>query len=328
MHLIFSPKCFRTHNLYLCLPIKLLLSCNRHTIVNQLSGSVCDLACACVCACAPGRALELITGKILSLLTLIDSAVVLRSRLMQRQILPRGNRLTLADSQPTGLIHLITCPLFERLPPNTLNREALLILCDDIIPAVNVAYFSFFGKKKKIKIPIRLLKKKKIPAGSGAGRMGLDVTEIISSLFPGKRTQKVFLFGQTVMAATLVESVRVGGVGKGAASCVVFVFPAYSGVNRRPAVSARLCCHNTSRLPPPEPPPTTNLLSGCMQWCCRAEPHPLAIAHHRARLRAKDRNPVGLLLTLRLTLRLTLQVISSVSCKKPGLSNHTVISAE
>lgn len=144
---------------------------------------------------------------------------------MQRQIPPRGNRLTLGDSQPTGLIHLITCPLFERLPPNTLNREALLILCDDIIPAVNVAYFSFFGKKK-IKIPIRLLKKKKIPAGSGAGRMGLDVTEIISSLFPGKRAQKVFLFGQTVMAATPVESVRVGeggGGGGGGELCCVCV---------------------------------------------------------------------------------------------------------
>lgn len=210
-------------------------------------------------------------------------------------------------------------------------------MCDDIIPAVNVAYFSFFGKK--IKIPIRLLKKKKIPAGSGAGRMGLDVTEIISSLFPGKRTQKVFLFGQTVMAATLVESVRVGGGegGRRAVLCLCFQRTVESTGGQWCLRGSAVTTHPVSLLqtpphlphPPPLPPPThSNLLSRCMQWCCRAEPHPLAIAHHRARLRAKDRNPVGLLLTLRLTLRLTLQVISSVSCKKPGLSNHTVISAE
>lgn len=39
-----------------------------------------------------------------------------------------------------------------------------------------------------------------------------------------------------------------------AAGCVLFVFPAYSGVNGRPAVSARLCCHNASRLPLPDIP--------------------------------------------------------------------------
>lgn len=32
---------------------------------------------------------------------------------------------------------------------------------------------------------------------------------------------------------------------------VMMAFPAYSGVTRRPVVSARLCCHNAFRLPPP-----------------------------------------------------------------------------
>lgn len=171
--------------------------------------------------------------------------------------------------------------------------------------------------------------------------MGLDVTEIISSLFPGKRAQKVFLFGQTVMAATPVESIRVGG-GEGgwrrrAVLCLCFQRTVKSTGGQRCLRGSAVTTHPVSLLqtpphlphPPAPPPPThSNLLSGCMQWWCRTEPHPLAIAHHRAHLWAKDRNPVGLLLTLRLTLRLTLQVISSVSCKKPGLSNHTVISAE
>lgn len=61
------------------------------------------------------------------------------------------------------------------------------------------------------------------------------------------------------MAQTMIESVRGeknvdgAGGGGGGGGPVLFVFPEYSGVTRRPAVSARLCCHSASRLPPSTP---------------------------------------------------------------------------
>lgn len=89
------------------------------------------------------------------------------------------------DSLPTGLIHLITCPLLKRLPRNSLNRDALLIRCDDIIPAVNVAYFFPFFQKTITTLVGRF--KGENPCWLWSRRRSLDVTEIISSLFPGKR---------------------------------------------------------------------------------------------------------------------------------------------
>lgn len=98
--------------------------------------------------------------------------------------------------------------------------------------------------------------------------MGLDVTEIISSLFPGKRAQRVFLFGQTVMAAMPVESVRVGG-GEGgrrrrrAVLCLCFQRTVESTGGQRCLRGSAVTTHPVSLLQtpphlphPPSPSPT------------------------------------------------------------------------
>lgn len=83
-----------------------------------------------------------------------------------------------------------------------------------------------------------------------------------------------------------------------AAGCVLFVFPAYSGVNGRPAVSARLCCHNASRLPLPDiPPPSLTILSNLpsvyLQFCCRKKTTPTSDRLPRTSSWAKVTTPLA-----------------------------------
>lgn len=109
---------------------------------------------------------------------------------------------------------------------------------------------------------------------------------VISSSFQANTAKKCFVWtncngsdaSRTCERREKVEEPAAAGVVL-AAGCVLFVFPAYSGVNGRPAVSARLCCHNASRLPLPDiPPPSLTILSNLpsvyLQFCCRKKPHP------------------------------------------------------
>lgn len=159
-------------------------------------------------------------------------------------------------------------------------------------------------------------------------RTSLDVTEIISSLFPGKCAQKVFfVWTKSHSCDARRKCVCVGGSWVVCVSSVQWSQREASGVCEA-LLSQHIPSPSTTSRHPPSPNTHTRTDAAAssrrVQLCCWAEPHPQAIAHRAARLGAKECNPAGLLLTL----RLTLQVISSVSCKKPGLSNHTVISAE
>lgn len=132
---------------------------------------------------------------------------------------------------------------------------------------------------------------------------------------------------------------QVRGTVKGLMTMVMAV-TAYSGVTRRPALSARLCCHNASHLLPPHtldpfspfhsPFTTLSLFLSfqdplCHRSCCREPPTsnhsglPGGLVLNRGRLYA-DRA---------LTRTRPLQVILAVSFSRGArLSNHTVISAE